>query len=95
MLTLTDNAILVIRDLTSQQAVPDGGLRIASDPEAGSLVLALADQPVQGDQVVDSNGARIFLDSEAAQILHDKSLDAAVDDEGAVQFGFTDLPGRG
>ncbi len=95
MLTLTDNAVLVIRDLTAQQAVPQGGLRIASDPTAGSLVLALADRPAQGDQVVDSSGARIFLDPEAAQILDDKSLDAAVDDEGAVQFGFAEIPGVG
>jgi Fe-S cluster assembly iron-binding protein IscA len=93
MLTLTDNAVLVIRDLTAQQEVPDGaGLRIATDPTAGSLTLALAEQPAQGDQVVDNAGARIFLDADAAQLLDDKALDAAVDAQGAVQFGIAEQP---
>ena len=93
MLALTNNAVLVIRDLTAQQEAPTGaGLRIASDPAAGSLTLALAEQPERGDQVVDSDGARIFLDPEAAQILDDKALDAAVDAQGAVQFGFAEQP---
>lgn len=89
MLTLTDNAVLAIRDLTARQDVPDGaGLRIGTDPSAGALTLALAAEPVQGDQVVDNAGARIFLDAEAAQILDDKAIDATVDGQGAVQFGF-------
>jgi Fe-S cluster assembly iron-binding protein IscA len=91
MLTMTENAVLVIRDLTTQQEVPDGaGLRIASDLAAGSLNLSLAESPTQGDQVVDSDGARVFLDPQAAQILDDKALDAAVDAQGAVQFGFAE-----
>ncbi|MFB9233993.1 HesB/IscA family protein [Plantactinospora siamensis] len=91
MLTLTDNAVLVIRDLTAQQEVPDGaGLRIATDADAGALTLALAEAPTQGDQVVDNDGARIFLDADAAQLLDDKALDAAVDAQGAVQFGFAE-----
>jgi iron-sulfur cluster assembly protein len=93
MLTLTENAVLVIRDLTAQQAAPEGaGLRIATDLAAGSLTLALAEQPAQGDQVVDESGARIFLDADAAQLLDDKALDAAVDAEGTVQFGFAEAP---
>ncbi|MEV0727656.1 MULTISPECIES: adhesin [Polymorphospora] len=91
MLTLTDNAVTVIRDLTTQQEVPEGaGLRIATDTSAGALTLGLADQPAQGDQVVDDSGARIFLDPEAAQILDDKALDASVDAQGGVQFGITE-----
>jgi len=93
MLTLTDNAVHVIRDLTTRPEVPAGtGLRIATDPSAGALTLALAAQPAGDDQVVDEAGARIFLDPEAAQLLDDKALDAAVDPEGAVQFGFAERP---
>jgi iron-sulfur cluster assembly protein len=93
MLTLTDNAVLVIRDLTTQPEVPDGaGLRIATDPSAGSLTLAVAAQPARDDQVLDEAGARIFLDPEAAQLLDDKALDAAVDQQGAVQFGIEERP---
>ncbi|MFF5171488.1 HesB/IscA family protein [Micromonospora sp. NPDC000089] len=91
MLTMTDNAVLVIRDLASQQDVAqDGGLRIAADTEAGSLTIELVPQPEQGDQVVDTEGARIFLDADAAELLNDTSVDAVVDDEGVVQFGFTE-----
>ncbi|MEU7170397.1 iron-sulfur cluster biosynthesis family protein [Micromonospora tulbaghiae] len=91
MLTMTDNAVLVIRDLAAQQDVADaGGLRIAADADAGSLSIELVPQPVQGDQVVDTEGARIFLDSDAAELLNDTSVDAMVDEEGVVQFGFTE-----
>lgn len=91
MLTMTENAVMVIRDLALQQDVAeDGGLRIAADTDAGSLSIELVPQPVQGDQVVDNQGARIFLDADAAELLNDTSVDATVDDEGIVQFGFTE-----
>ncbi|MGK5441991.1 adhesin [Micromonospora sp. URMC 105] len=91
MLKMTDNAVLVIRDLAVQQDVAeDGGLRIAADTSAGSLTIELVPEPVQGDQVVDNQGARIFLDADAAELLNDTSVDAVVDDEGVVQFGFTE-----
>ncbi|MEU9824045.1 iron-sulfur cluster biosynthesis family protein [Micromonospora chersina] len=91
MLTMTENAIMVIRDLANQQDVAEaGGLRIAADTDAGSLSIELVEQPIQGDQVVDNQGARIFLDSDAAELLNDTSVDATVDDEGIVQFGFTE-----
>ena len=91
MLTMTDNAVLVIRDLANQQDVAEaGGLRIAADTDAGSLSIELVEQPAQGDQVIDDQGARIFLDADAAELLNDTSVDATVDDEGVVQFGFTE-----
>jgi Fe-S cluster assembly iron-binding protein IscA len=91
MLTMTDNAVMVIRDLAAQQDVgEDGGLRIAADTGAGSLSIELVPQPAQGDQVVDNEGARIFLDADAAELLNETSVDATVDDEGIVQFGFTE-----
>ncbi|NJP32097.1 adhesin [Micromonospora thermarum] len=91
MLTMTDNAVLVIRDLANQEDVAeDGGVRIAADPEAGSLTVELVERPVDGDHVVDNQGARIFLDEDAAELLGDASVDATVDDEGIVQFGFTE-----
>ncbi|PWU43419.1 adhesin [Micromonospora globispora] len=91
MLTMTENAVMVIRDLALQQDVAEGGgLRIAADTDAGSLSIELVEQPVQGDQVLDNQGARIFLDADAAELLNDTSVDASVDDEGIVQFGFTE-----
>ncbi|MGC9670601.1 HesB/IscA family protein [Planosporangium sp. 12N6] len=95
MLAVTDNAAAVIRDLTDQEQVPDGaGLRIATDESAGALRLSLEPEPQEGDQVLDAEGARLFLDRQAAQILDDKSLDAAVDAQGGVQFAVEDQPTR-
>ncbi|SRR5258705_8931409 len=91
MLAVTDNAATAIRDITSQEAVPPGaGLRIAADENGGSLTLSLVAEPYEGDQVVDSSGARLFLDSEAALLLDDKELDVAVDPSGDVQFAVAD-----
>jgi iron-sulfur cluster assembly protein len=87
MLAVTDNAATVIRDLTSQDEVPDGsGLRIAADAAEGALTLTLASAPEEGDQIVNSSGARLFLDSDAALLLEDKELDAAVEPGGSIQF---------
>lgn len=88
MLTLTDSAVTAIRNLTSQPELPDDtGLRImAQDDGAPAFQVALAESPVDGDQVIESEGARVFLEANAAAALDDKSLDAQVDDEGTVAF---------
>lgn len=93
MLTLTDNAVSVIRSLAEQQQAQECGLRIATDPSAGSFMLSLAPEPAEGDRVVDAEGARLFLDPYAAEYLEGKALDAAVDAQGAVQFAVADQPG--
>jgi len=88
MLVLTDNATTVIRNLVDTPELPDGaGLRVAS-PSDGSqqLTLAAAESPDPNDAVVEAEGARVFLDPPAAEVLDDKVLDARVDDNGAVQF---------
>jgi iron-sulfur cluster assembly protein len=93
MLTVTDNALTEIRNLTEAQDTPeDRGLRIAADPGAGSLTLALT-VPSEDDTVVDADGVRLFLDNAAADLLEDKTLDAVRDPEsGQLQFAVTDQP---
>ena len=91
MLALTDNAAHTIRGLISQSDVPDGaGLRITNGPDDRSLTLSLAALPAEDDQVLDSSGARVFLDQRAAAVLDDKTLDAVTDPEGRLQFGITE-----
>jgi iron-sulfur cluster assembly protein len=93
VLTLTDNATTEIRNIIDQPDVPDGcGLRIATDPAAGNLTLALATAPADGDEVVDASGARVFLDPQAATMLDDQALDAGTDAEGNVQFAIAPQP---
>ncbi|SCX48763.1 Fe-S cluster assembly iron-binding protein IscA [Klenkia marina] len=93
MLTLTENAATAIRTLVEgAQAPADAGLRISDDPTGPALELAITGGPEATDQVVEAtgtegHGARVFLDDQAAAVLADKTLDAAADDEGRLQFG--------
>jgi iron-sulfur cluster assembly protein len=89
VLTLTENASAVIKTINESQEQPDGsGLRIVQqgDGEQAELALATATSPEPGDQVVEEEGARVFLDGTAAETLDDKVLDAQVDESGGVQF---------
>jgi iron-sulfur cluster assembly protein len=95
MLTLTDSAVTAIRNLTSQPELPeDTGLRIMSQDQGGpAFQVTLAESPAAGDQVIETAGARVFLEPDAAVALDDKSLDAQVDDQGTVAFTLADQPG--
>jgi len=92
MLTLTDGAAQVIRTLTAQPELPpETGLRItARDEDMATFQLAVTEGPVAGDQVVEAEGARVFLEPTAATALEDKALDAQVNDEGDVAFSVSD-----
>ena len=85
MLTLTDSAKEMVRDMVSGGDAPEGsGLRIsaAHDPDGGpALSLELASEPSEGDQVLDDDGTRVFLEPEAASLLDDKILDAERHDD--------------
>ena len=95
MLTVTENAVTAIRTLTESPQLPEAsGLRIATDASAGALTLSLAPGPQEGDQVVDASGATLFLDPEAAEVLDDKALDAALDADGSVRFEVAELHAR-
>lgn len=86
MLALTDNAVSVIRQLASSTETPETtGVRIATGDEE-TLSLALAPEATAGDQVVENQGARVYLAGEAATLLDDRTLDAAVEEDGSVQF---------
>ncbi len=88
MLTLTDNATNVIKTLAGGDQAPDGaGLRISqSDPQSPDLAVTTATAPEPNDQVVEEQGARVYLEPQAAVTLDDKVLDAQIDPSGGVQF---------
>ncbi len=88
MLAVTEQAATVIRAIADRPDLPEGaGLRIASDTGAPEdLSVAAAATPEAGDQVVDEQGARIFVDSSVVALLDDKVLDARVDDGGGAEF---------
>jgi iron-sulfur cluster assembly protein len=93
MLTVTENAVTEIRNLTDQPQAPEGGgVRIATDPTVGNLTLSLAAMPAEDDTVLDADGARLFLDSSTTARLDDKTLDVVTDPSGQVQFGLAEQP---
>ncbi len=91
MVMLTDDAATAIRGLTQQAPSPEGaGLRIASDATNGELKLHVATGPEQGDAVVESSGAKLFLDPVAVGVLDGKALDAMAAADGQIQFTVSD-----
>lgn len=90
MLALTTKAVLLIREITVQEGQPtETGIRIATSSAAGNgvpkLEIEIADEPKPADQVVETDGARVFLDPDASMVLDDKWLDATVK-EGRAHF---------
>ncbi len=93
MLTLTENASTIVREITTQPGLPEtAGLRITSDGDQSSFAIAAADSGEPADQVVEQAGATLYLDENAAEVLDDKILDAAVDDSGQVEFALAVAP---
>jgi len=88
MLTLTDNAASIVKDLADRVTGTDtGGLRIATqDTDPTNFEVTMAPVPQAEDLVVENEGAHVFLEANAATALADKELDASVDDAGAVRF---------
>jgi iron-sulfur cluster assembly protein len=87
LLTLTENASTIVKDIAAQQGGAEStGLRISSeDPQQGLMVTA-AQQPHPGDRTVEAHGAVVYLDPPASEQLEDQFLDASVDEAGRVQF---------
>lgn len=92
MLTLTNEAVEVIRDLEVNLS-PHAGMRLAARPgEAADLDLGFANRPWPGDQVIEEVGVRLFIDQNTAIILADSALDALIDERGEVAFFLTAQP---
>jgi iron-sulfur cluster assembly protein len=92
VLTLTENASTVVKTIVDQSVEQSAdqdtaGLRISQDaPDSPALHVIATEAPQPGDQVLEEDGARVFLEETAAATLDDKVLDAQVDDGGGVQF---------
>ena len=94
MLTLTENASTIVRDITAQihegdqpTEAADAGLRITTDdtPEP-AFAISATEGPQPGDAKVEQDGATVYLDGPSAEQLDDKVLDASLDPAGNVQF---------
>jgi iron-sulfur cluster assembly protein len=91
VLSITPDAADVIRRLMEDGAA---GLRISTraasfNGHGPPLVLDLAPEPSAGDEVVDEDGAKVFVEPAAAPTLDGKILDAQLEGE-ELQFAVFD-----
>lgn len=85
MLTLAANAAAIIRRLTRRVESDAAGLRIVPAPHDDALALELAVVPRAGETVLESDGARVFLDRETVEQTRDLELYAFAEN-GAVHL---------
>jgi len=93
VLTLTDSAAEAVRyAIDAAEGLPEGGgVRISAQDVGDStgLGMAVAPVPSDADQVIEEEGARVFVAPEVATFLEDKVLDA--EQEGSsIQFSLSD-----
>lgn len=85
MLALTENVTEIVKQLTTE--VPEiSALRIAAEPDGQGLSVSPADAAGDGDQVIEQDGATVYLEASAAQMLDEMVLDGSVDTDGTIQF---------
>jgi Fe-S cluster assembly iron-binding protein IscA len=85
VLALTENVTDIVKQLAVE--VPEiSALRIATEADGQSLSVSPADHAEADDQVIEQDGAIVYVDGPASQLLADKVLDGGVDEDGNIQF---------
>ena len=89
LLALTDSAVQAVKDIVSSAEVAEtGGLRMVAE-RAGTQAnfqVSVVPSQAEDDVVIEEQGARVFLEPDAASLLDDKVLDASVEQD---QVAFT------
>lgn len=90
MLTITPQAADAIRGVLASNDAPDGSVcRINTEPAGGNLVLSIVASARADDEIVEGEGVEVCVESDVAETLNDKVLDAMVI-EGQVNFTISD-----
>jgi iron-sulfur cluster insertion protein len=78
MVTLTETAAKKISDLRLEEGKPEWGLRIrivGGGCSGMSYELGWDDTPAEGDNVVETNGVKVFVDPHSAPYLQGSEID--------------------
>ena len=93
MLTMTETAAEAVKTIVAQvPQAADGGVRIRDTGADTGFELSVAPAAEATDQVVSTDGAKVFLDEGAAAALTDRVLDAELEDNGSVRFALANQP---
>ena len=77
---LTDDAVTAVKDMVASAGeLPSAGVRIAVErgTQEVAVQFVVESEPAEHDKIIETNGARVFLEPEAAVLLENKLLDAA------------------
>jgi iron-sulfur cluster assembly protein len=88
LLALTDNAVEAVKSILSSSESEASGLRVVAE-RAGAQAnfqLSVVPLPAEDDEVIEEQGARVFLEPDAASLLDHKVLDASIEQN---QVAFT------
>lgn len=88
MFSMTPRARSIVRRVTGHHALSAGsGLRIAGRSSSTEpMQVAASTGPEPHDEVVEREGARVFLGPGAAERLRGRTLDAVTERSGRVHF---------
>lgn len=86
MLTVASSAASAITALVAANDLPDdAGLRLSAAESANSegvnVTLTLTQGPGPDDQVIDQDGAHVFVDPDVADVLDEHTLQATAMDD--------------
>jgi iron-sulfur cluster assembly protein len=96
MLRITSEAAEAIRVVRDALELPDSaGLRISTTHHSmngtgPSYEVELAPEPDAKDEVVEDEGAQVFVEPDAVPTLDGKQLDADIEAGGTVRFSLRD-----
>lgn len=86
MLSITENAKAAITGITSQSGLPtSGGIRLTLAEDADRVEMSLSPEPERGDDVIDEDGVRVFVEEAVSPLLAEHTLDA---EQGPDGLGF-------
>ena len=88
MLTLTADACTIVKTIISETEAPEtAGLRFDDGSSEGAdLAIEVVEHPVEGDTIVDQDGARVYLAQAISERVSTLMLDATADANGLVDF---------
>jgi iron-sulfur cluster assembly protein len=92
LLALTNSAVQAVKHIVSSEEVPEtGGLRLVAEPTETQVnfQLSVVPLPAEDDDVIEEQGARVFLEPKAASLLDDKVLDVT-EEHNQVAFTIAD-----